>query len=185
MNHLTQCAAFFDRHWWSDSTGIYRLTILLCLMVLWSDPTTTCAQEPDWKDVERFGAPEMYTPSVTRYRYGTPNVNHTRFYPISQEPITRDTYMEWMEESGLLKHVDNPQRGEGGLAELLPALAKYVQTGESKYADACIAMLNDCYRAMQEEVKSKGWCEHFGDPSGLMRKNSTGNFDCLNPSYTD
>ena len=142
--------------------------MVVTLLTLFLQNPHIAAQDPSAPNVERFGAPTIYTPSVARYRDSYPNVNNAKFYPVPQDPISRETYMTWIEESGMLDYVDNPRRGEGGLPELLPALARYVQTGDAKYSDACIAMLKDCYRAMKEEVASKGWCEHFGDPAGLI-----------------
>ena len=117
--------------------------------------------EPAWKAAERVGPPSMYSPNVERYRFGSANVNNPDFYPIPQTPVTRDTYMAWLEESGMLDYIEQPERGQNGITQLLPALAKYVQTGEAKWGEACIAMLKDYHRASKEEVAQKGWTEQF------------------------
>ncbi len=125
-------------------------------------------QGPGWKQVQRVAPPRMYSPSVERYRYGHTNVNNPDFYPIPQEPVTRATYMRWLETSGVLAYADKPERGQAGLAELLGALAKYVQTGDDRWGQACIAMLKEFHRATVEEVGQKGWSEQFAVPPALI-----------------
>ena len=88
------------------------------------------AAEPEWSAVERVGPPRLYAPPVERYRLGPPDVNAPSFYPIPKTPVTRATYMAWLEQSGMLEYVKQPDRGPSGPTQLLPVLAKYVQTGE-------------------------------------------------------
>jgi hypothetical protein len=47
--------------------------------------------------------------------------------------------MAWIEESGMLDYANQPKRGLGGPTQLLPALAKYVQTREAKWGCASYA----------------------------------------------
>jgi hypothetical protein len=126
------------------------------------------AAEPEWSAVERVGPPRLYAPPVERYRLGPPDVNDPGFYPIPQTPVTRATYMAWLEQSGMLEYVKQPNRGLSGPTQLLPALAKYVQTGERHWGEACIAMLKDFRRALEVEVREKGWTEQFNDPPAYL-----------------
>ena len=124
--------------------------------------------EAGWKDVERVGPPRMYSPQVERYRFGQANMGDPAFYPIEQSRVTRQTYMAWLEASGMLDYANQPRRGLGGLARLLPSLAKYVQTGDARWGRACITMLKDCQRALEAEVAQKGWTEHFAEPPAFI-----------------
>ena len=68
-------------------------------------PVVTDASEPA---VERIGPPTFFAPPVERYRLGAPDVNNPAFYPIPQTTVTRETYMAWIEQSGLLTHAKQP-----------------------------------------------------------------------------
>ena len=134
---------------------------------------TTVAQVPSslaqgWEEVERVGPPRFHAPPVERYRLGSPDVSNPAFYPIPKGPVTRDTYMAWLEQSGLLEHAKQPRLGSGGPTLLLPALAKFVQTGERHWGEACIAMLKDHRRALEREVQEKGWTEQFAEPPAFL-----------------
>ena len=144
------------------------IAAIACVCVLTALAENEAKSEPDWQQVERIGPPRMYSPQVERYRFGHTNVNNPDFYPIPQAPVTRDTYMAWIEESGMLDYANQPKRGLGGPTQLLPVLAKYVQTREAKWGEACIAMLKDFHRGTQEEVAQKGWTEQFADPPALI-----------------
>jgi hypothetical protein len=110
----------------------------------------------------------MYFADVERYRFASVNVNDPHFYPIPKKPVTRDTYMKWLEDSGMLERANQPRRGLNGPRELLPALAKYVQTGAPKWGRACIEMLKDYHRALEKEVAEKGWVEQFAEPPAFI-----------------
>ena len=111
--------------------------------------------------VERVGPPTMYGSSVERYRFGAADVTNPAFYPIPQEPVTRATYLRWLEEMDLFKVADTPALGLWGPQQCMPVLVKYVQTGERRWGEALIAMLKDWHRATLEEVAKKGWTEQF------------------------
>ena len=118
--------------------------------------------------VERVGAPTLYAPPIERYRLGPPDLSNPAYYPIPQTPVTRATYMAWLEQSGQLDYADQPKRGLSGPTLLLPALAKLVQTGEKRWGEACVAMLKDYHRAMEAEVRAKGWVEQFAEPPAFL-----------------
>ena len=145
------------------------LTILISSVCV-ADETTKnqdAAHNSD-TEVRRIGPPTFYAPPVERYRVGPPNLNDSSFYPIPLAPVTRDTYMAWIEQSGLLTYAENPKRGMSGPTLLLPALAKFVQSGEPHWGEACVEMLKDYHRALKDEVKSKGWVEQFAEPPAFL-----------------
>lgn len=114
--------------------------------------------------IERIGPPTLYSPSVERQRfgaYGPGLVSDPAFYPIPQEPVTRETYLRWLEGMDLFRLADTPRLGLGGPQRFMPVLVKYVQTGEPRWGEAIIAMLRDWHRATREEVAGKGWTEQF------------------------
>jgi len=118
--------------------------------------------------VERIGPPSYYAPPVERYRSSSPDMNNPSYYPIPKTPVTRATYMEWIDNSGMLDFVDQPKRGMGGPTLLLPVLAKYVQTKDARWGQACIAMLKDYHRAFKVEIEAKGWVEQFAEPPAFI-----------------
>lgn len=59
------------------------------------------ATSPVCASAERLGPPTMYSPSVERYRFGATDVTNQAFYPIPQEPVTRETYLRWLEDMDL------------------------------------------------------------------------------------
>jgi len=120
------------------------------------------------KDVLRLGPPTMFFADVERYRFSSMDVNNPAFYPIPRTPVTRDTYMKWLEECGMLDYVNHPRRGMSGPMQLLPVLAKYVQTGSAEWGRACIDMLKDYRRALEKEVAQKGWTEQFAEPPAYV-----------------
>ena len=73
--------------------GSMFIQVLLC-----SSPTTVEAID-DFEQVERVGSPTFYAPSIERYRYGSPDTNNSAYYPIPKSPVTRETYMHWIEEA--------------------------------------------------------------------------------------
>ncbi|MCA9264812.1 MAG: hypothetical protein KDA60_13225, partial [Planctomycetales bacterium] len=132
------------------------------------EPTTTEIGTTPEPIVERIGPPTFYAPPVERYRLGAPDLNNPAFYPIPTTSVTRDTYMAWIEQSGLLDHGRVPQLGLSGPTMLLPVLAKFVQTGERRWGEACIAMLQDYHRALNVEIQAKGWVEQFAEPPAFL-----------------
>ena len=115
-------------------------------------------------EIERLAPPTIYSPSAEHFRFGTYGpalVSDPEFYPIPQDPVTRETYVQFMDELGLFKVVENPKQGLAGPQQSLPILVKYLQTGERRYGEALVIMLKDWHRAMMEEVAKKGWTEQF------------------------
>ena len=134
------------------------------------EPTTPVAgadpaQQPP---VERLGPATLYARPIERYRLGAPDVNNPVYYPVPKTPVTRATYMAWLEQSGLLEFASRPKLGMSGPTLLLPALAKFVQTGESRWGEACIAMLQDYHRALEAEVEAKGWVWQFAEAPAFL-----------------
>ncbi|MCF7765536.1 MAG: hypothetical protein K9N62_17845 [Verrucomicrobia bacterium] len=121
-----------------------------------------------WDQVDRLGPPTFHAPPVERYRFGAPDPDNPDYYPIPKGAVTRDTYMRWIELSGMLEYAKQPRLGSGGPTLLLPALAKFVQTGEAWWGEACIAMLKDYHLALQREVQEKGWTEQFAEPPAFL-----------------
>ncbi len=142
--------------------------VLISAALIAASSRCVATAEPEWSAVERVGPPRLYAPPVERYRLGPPDVNASTFYPIPKTPVTRATYMAWLEQSRMLEYVKQPNRGLSGPTQLLPALAKYVQTGERHWGQACIAMLKDFRRALEVEVREKGWTEQFNDPPAYL-----------------
>jgi hypothetical protein len=82
--------------------------------------------------------------------------------PWKEQPVNRDTYMKWIEDSGHLSYADNPTKhGQYGPRHLLPVLAKYVQSKEPRYGQACIAMLQNYNQWLRAEVAKKGWHQEY------------------------
>jgi hypothetical protein len=106
---------------------------------------------------------------VERYRFGaTPNPLDKNFYPIPREKITKETYHQCLDSNNLDSMLKNPDRGMHGPKALMPALAKFVQTGEARWSNACIAMLKGFHREMQERVSARGWFWEFEHPAALI-----------------
>jgi len=128
----------------------------LALMLRTSEPAhaqdSIRSAEPT---VQRVGPPTVYSPSVERYRfgaYGPGLISDPAFYPIPQDPVTRDTYLRWLEEMDLAKLADTPRQGLWGPQQFMPVLVKYVQTGKRRYGEAIVAMLKDWHRATLDEI---------------------------------
>ncbi len=118
--------------------------------------------------VERIGPPTFHAPPIERYRFRSPDINNPGFYPIPKSPVQRDTYMRWIESSGMLDYAKQPKLGSSGPTLLLPSLVKYVQTGDDFWGEACISMLQDFHAALQREVSEKGWTEQFAEPPAFL-----------------
>ena len=58
-------------------------------------------EAPAEYEVERVGPPTFYAPPIDRYQMGAPDVNDSGYYPIPKSPVTRATYMAWLEQSGI------------------------------------------------------------------------------------
>ena len=117
------------------------------------------------QNVERIGAPTQFFVDSERYRFSWPNMNDPQFYGIPNETITRDTYMRYLETLDLEKLASNPNRGDGSLVTFMPILAKYAESGDERWADACVRMLRHYHEAMQKRVAEHGWIEDFEMPA--------------------
>ncbi|MCX8496735.1 MAG: hypothetical protein ORN51_11185 [Akkermansiaceae bacterium] len=132
----------------------HTLTLLTALLL--ASLTALHAAEP-----ERVGPPTLFMQDSLRYTQRVPDEYHRQFYPIPVTPVTRETYMAWIEDSGMLDYLDAPKRGLSGPEEMVPVLAKFAQTGEAKWGEACVTMLKDFHQALKAEVVKKGWNELF------------------------
>ena len=137
-------------------TPLFSLLVSILLSVASNADETPklVAADASKAAVERMGPPTFYAPPVERHRLGPPDLNNPSFYPIPQTAVTRDTYMAWIEQSGLLKYAQQPQLGMSGPTLLLPSLAKFVQSGEEHWGEACVAMLKDYHRALKAELEA-------------------------------
>ena len=93
--------------------------IAFVLSLLQVGTTLSVAQEP-----ERIGAPTQFFVDSERYRFGHADMNNPDFYPIPNYPITRDTYMQYLESLDLEALASNPNRSDGSLVAFLPVLVK-------------------------------------------------------------
>jgi hypothetical protein len=140
---------------------------IVAALTLLSLPFAARAQEAT-PPVSRVVPPNYYAQHPERILEHPLGRDHMESYPIPRDTITRETYMQWLEDSGCLDFANSPNRGVNGPAELLPVLAKYVQTHDAKWGNACVAMLKDFYRGLKEEVAKKGWTEQFVEPPAFL-----------------
>jgi len=125
--------------------------------------TGSFAQEP-----ERVGAPTQFFVDSERYRFEYADMSNPAFYPIPNEAITRDTYMQCLESMDLEALASNPNRGDGSLVAFMPVLAKYVQSGEKRWAEACVEMLKQYHTALKKRVEEDKWIWDFEWPAVLF-----------------
>ena len=143
---------------------ITRIISALCLLSLIQAVTTMGnALEP-----ERVGAPTQFFVDSERYRFGQADLKNSAFYPIPNETITRNTYLQILEGLDLNALAANPNRGEGGLGAFMPVLAKYVESGEERWADACVEMLKHYQTALIKRVEKDKWIWDFEWPAVLF-----------------
>ena len=113
-------------------------------------------------------AAAIFSPDFNRERRFR-NERPDRATPIPQLQVTRDTYFKWLEFSGHFRYADNPgAHGQYGPRHFLPVLAKYVESGDRRYGDACVAMLRSFHAWLKEEVATKGWHSLFGEEMGCI-----------------
>lgn len=131
------------------------------------------AEDLSGPTVVRIAPPTFYMQDLDRYNQRVPDAYHL---PWKEVPVTRDTYMKWIEDSGHLSYAegDGPTKHGGyGPRHFMPVLAKYVQTREAKWGQACLTMLKYYYQWMQDEVKKTGWHSNYmHEPTmiGLYRR---------------
>lgn len=122
---------------------------------------------------ERVGPPVFYMPDLDRIAEALSR-SPSRHNPIPTEPVTRQTYYDWLERSGHFDYAENPaSHGKYGPRHFSPVLARYVKTGEEQYGRACIAMLKHYREWMDREIAETGWHSHYmHEPYylGLYRK---------------
>ena len=110
-----------------------------------------------------------YFVDVERYRFGTnPNILDPKFYPIPQDLISRQTYLDYVDASDPTGIAENPNRGMAGPHAFMPVLAKYVQTGDPRWSDGCIAMLHAFHKEMLRLVAERKWFWQFEQPAALI-----------------
>lgn len=105
------------------------------------------------RDAQRIGPPTQFFVDSERYRFASPDLSDSNFYPIPNDRVTRATYMRYLESRNVEALAANHNHGEGGPRAFLPILAKYVESGEARWADACIAMLKRYRIALEERVE--------------------------------
>ncbi len=110
-----------------------------------------------------------YFVDVERYRFGSnPDTSNPKFYPIPQEPVTQKTYQDFIDATNPSQTAKNPNRGMSGPQAFMPVLAKYLQTGDTQWSDACIAMLKAFHQEMLKQVAERKWFWQFEHPSALI-----------------
>ncbi len=117
---------------------------------------------------ELVGPPTRYFVDVEHYRFGKTDLDNSDFYPIPQDAVTRDTYLRCIDAMEPQQIAANPVRGINGPAAFMPVLAKYVQTGDSKWSDACIAMLKHAHADMKKMIRERKWFWQFEHPAALI-----------------
>ena len=122
----------------------------------------------DWSKVERVGVPSYHFVDVKRYRFSEPNLKNPNFYPIPTAQVTRDSYMNVLDQMDLANLITNTDQGERGPFLYLPVLAKYVQTKNPIWGEAIIAMLKNYHRTLQETVEERKWFWDFEWPAVAM-----------------
>ncbi len=95
-------------------------------------------------------------------------MSNPAFYPIPNEAITRDTYMQCLEIMDLEALASNPNCGDGSLVAFMTVLAKYVQSGEKRWAEACAEMLKQYHTALKKRVEEDKWIWDFEWPAVLF-----------------
>lgn len=144
-------------------------SLLLLVAACAAETTSGAAPIPEWSDVQLQGAPTRSMVDIERYRFGGAcDVRNPAFYPIPQDPVTRDTYLRCSEEMNPAEIARNPNRGMGGPQAFMPVLVKYVQTGDAQWSEACIAMLKAFHAEMQKQVAEREWFWQFEHPAALI-----------------
>ena len=110
-----------------------------------------------------------YAIDVERYRFASsPNHTDPAFYPIPQIKVTRDTYLQEVDAYRPEAIAKNPNQGMSGPQIFAPVLAKYVQTSDSRWGIACIAMLKAFHKEMLKQVATRKWFWQFEHPAALI-----------------
>jgi len=80
---------------------------------------------------------------------------------IPQISVTRQTYMDFLEDARLLAIVEHPDQGIDGVKNFMPVLAKYVQTGDEKWGKPILVMLQSFHAGLKKAVEQEGWTWKF------------------------
>ncbi|MCA9201073.1 MAG: hypothetical protein KDA87_26215, partial [Planctomycetales bacterium] len=137
--------------------------LVLCCGVLVSGNRSFAQPSP-----VMIGSPTRYMIDVQRYRFDWPNVQNTAFYPIPQDRVDRAAYMKSINAMQPERIAENPNRGMDGPRAFMPVLAKFVETSEPKWADACRKMLDAFHIEMQQQVAQHKWFWQFEHPAALI-----------------
>ena len=141
--------------------------ILACCGAAVAADSTATKEQPS-SEVERIGPPTYYMPDT--WRNGAAQQRPPEhYYPIPQAKVNRQTYFKWLEDSGHFQYADNvAAHGSYIPRHLMPVLAKFVESGDRKYGDACIAGLKVFHEWMKWEVAENGWHSAFTDEPGYI-----------------
>ena len=103
------------------------------------------------------GVRSFHMPHIARYTERAPVGRH---YPIPRAKIARETYYQWLVDSGHFDYAKGKgptQHHRTGVRHFMPLLAKYVQTKDRKTGEAIVTMLRYFEKWLRGEVKRKGW----------------------------
>ena len=143
--------------------NLIQVRYLHCLVIILHASPLSCAS------VEAQPSSTRYSIDVERYRFGTnPAVENPDFYPIPQNRVDRETYLQQIDAYNPEAIAENPNRGMAGPQALMPVLAKYLQTGDTQWSDACIAMLKAFHEELLRQVADKNWFWQFEHPAALI-----------------
>ena len=136
---------------------------ILCLAIILSDTYLGSLSAESQLPLTRYAI------DVERYRFGSsPDHMDPAFYPIPQIKVTRDTYLQEVDAYHPEAIAKNPNRGMSGPQIFTPILAKYVQTSDSRWGIACIAMLKAFHEEMLKQVATRKWFWQFEHPAALI-----------------
>ena len=101
---------------------------------------------------------------------------------IPQIKVTRDTYLQEVDAYPPEAIAKNPNRGMSGPQIFTPILAKYVQTSDSRWGIACIA-LKAFHEEMLKQVVTRKWFRQFDSqitaPGSILLPNLFGTLERL------
>ena len=147
----------------SGKAMLLSLVTALLMGTAWAGDFTVSAA-PASREPEKIGPPVYYHQDLLRYTAPDPEAN-----PIPQPPVTREDYYLWLVQSGHFDYAPSPQNHKlYGPRHFMPVLAKYVHDNDRAAGEACVAMLKVFYEALQAEVKTNGYNEHFTDEPGYL-----------------
>ncbi|MCP4613942.1 MAG: hypothetical protein GY845_35085 [Planctomycetes bacterium] len=144
---------------------VISASVWLFILVLCSEGSSL---QSDWNKIDRIGPPTRYFPSVDRYRYSSVDIRNTTFYPIPQDPVTRESYLRSINAVEPKKIAQQPNRGMDGPRAFMPVLAKYVETGDAQWGNAIIAMLKAFHTETKKQVTERKWFWQFEHPAALI-----------------